>query len=339
MGVTTAIQPKPFINHFSQAFLESRKGLDKTTKLMINGLELARWGLDFSDSTASVGDTLGTVAKEMKYVRSVIKLVDIFDSVKVPDEKLEGFDLALHITQSAAFGVADLIEITEFLNDVNAIELGKSACLLAQIGNAFAAVGLSANLIGDVNDLNEYNKVINDAKNRLVARLNPCTVDRDGHPTLDYDLVRTALEEPRLEIGGEVPHALPRTGIDDLNDLVKAEIGHKRTALDIAQTVFDIAAVVFAFVVATLLLPLVIAVPVLATLGIASATTGLCKLWSQTSNEPEIADVADYITLERVQIPAERFRVHLKDGEVLPLPVEQPTVVVNRPNPGLAPAT
>jgi len=286
--MTKAIAPaqKPFINHVSDAFFQTRKGLDKCLKAGKNTLNVVEWGCRFSESSSSTGESIGRVAKELGYVRKVIKLVDIVDDFKGMGEigSKEGADLGFQIAKTIGFTAADAIEIALFAEDVGIADLGQASKVLSYVGAACAGAALTTGLVeSSMKHVDLADKIAEKKK-----EMPPSNGNKIEDP--DSPSITTKLE----------------------NEIAQLEFEHTKNTLGIINAVFDIAAIIFGFIVAGVEMAAVIAVPILAILGLASAVTGLIKLWIDNGDKPQPA--SDSI-LPAGLLPDDAYLGELEDEE------------------------
>lgn len=264
------VQSKPFINHFVNAFIDPREGIDKGLKAGKNAASLIQWALPLaapeSATARTTADMAGRAAHQMGFVRSAVKLVDVFDSLQVPEGALTGAQLGALVVERVGYGMSDSISALMFGHDVSLYDLGEAASTIAQVGDACAAVALTTTVTNDVIKHNELSVAI-DAENAELTRVNELIASQQQGEVDDEELV--GMRE-RVEARLEYLHA-----------------NREKVDLDLAQKIFDIAAIVFGFMVTLLSIPLLIATPILCTLGFTSAGTALVKMWVKTSSVME----------------------------------------------------
>lgn len=277
---TEVVYNQPFINHFAD-FAGLRKAWDKSGKTLSNGAKFVEWVIGqagFGDSTARAA--FGAAAKEISYLRSVIKLLDFIDDFEVPGKDVtdDPMKLAFHVTRAVGFGVADLTNPVLFGDDVGLWDLGEAAGVISHIGNSFALMALVTVVTEKGINIASQNEKLAAARLSLehqITNRNNLTLENCGND--DAQLAQAQL-------------ANDRAIIEITQNVLKAEKSITRSILDIISAILDISAIVFGFMVAGIatILSLGIATPLFSILGGGSGLLGVIKVWMDTTDDPEI---------------------------------------------------
>lgn len=263
---------QPFINHFLDAFIVTRKGLVKGIKAGRHLASLAEWGLSFSESTQGASKFAGKTAKEMKYISRALRLCNVFDDIVVPEEPKKDVDLGLYVTEKAGFGVSDLSLNLVFFDEAGLISLGDSAKVVANIGDGFA--------------LGAFSSVLVRGSLEHAAKSEELRLDRAA-----LESVEAMLSDPQENKSAILRLQMEKTRLEQR--IARAEACQEHCVLDVLEAIFEIASIIFGFVASAAALPFIAAAPVISLLGGAAAGTSLWKLWVDTAKELQPSPVID----------------------------------------------
>ena len=331
MTVTPAIT---YNNRLADVYAQT-KGIDKTLKFGSSLASLTSHVLSYNTGDVSQlsGKTIGSHGKSLSSIRSGVKVFDVLTDFSTPTGDVH--EKKMKWIQLVCFASADILNPVFFFESQGFYSISeKTKELMGKVASSFGLAGIATSLLNTSYQLskasdqlqkveqailNDENKVsqLDEIKNlhsQLISQLEqlkqPQATDEqvtgnEGEELLTQETASADLEE-QIE-------ALNRKIIDAEGEIRRAEtllVGKEvalekvlKNELTIVEKIMDIAAVVFSF--AAGIVSSSVFVPVMATLGLMSASIALVKIWRETGFSNAVNDqLRQALDIAARQVPA-----------------------------------
>lgn len=232
------------------------KGVDKTLKFGSSFASIASNIISYSNGSLAqhISQSLASLGKTFSTTRTGMKAFDIMQ-----DFTTTNTDAAVSLMnriQSVCFIGSDAVSAIFFLENQGFYSIGsKVKTLMSSAALGLGLIGVTTSLIGTTNQIAKISKDLN----KILLVIN----DIDQNQVADQKL-------EALKIGKEIA----------LEKIFRGQ-------LSVVEKVADIAAIVFGFAAASVSSS--VFVPVMATLGLISASMALVKMWRETADSDQLA--------------------------------------------------
>lgn len=257
---------KPFINHFAAA-ANTREFWNRSFQFISHTGKVIEWGCSFSEKARPIGDKIGKTAKQVSYLKGLVKLSEIFDVARIPTqgEIKNSLDLGLHITKSAGLGISHLSQGAVLGHDAGFWKLGDAAAAVSNIGFGFGLTGLTSQSISQSIKSTVWRNEIYRAKQRH-QYLETLIIGLEENETKKQNLLLEAVKNERNAISSW---------------LLSAENELQKNNWLLLQTIGDVVSLFFNFIAQFAAL---IFTPIVACIEIASSIIGAIALWNSTED-------------------------------------------------------
>jgi hypothetical protein len=319
IAMTVTLAHPTFNNRLADVYAQTR-GIDKTLKFGSSLAGLTSNILSYSTGEISQlsGKTIGSLGKSLSSIRSGVKVFDVLQDFSTPTGDVH--EKKMKWIQLVCFASADILNPIFFFESQGFYSIcEKTKELMGKVATSFGLTGVVTSLVNtgyqlskaseqllkvEQAILNEDNRVsqlatIKETHSQLLAQLEEL---RQKLPTSE---VSEGSAEDQLQVNEEEVRAI-ESQIADLSgqienaqaDIRRAEtllVGKEvalekvlKNELTIVEKIMDIAAIVFSF--AAGVVSASVFVPVMATLGLISASIALAKIWRETGFSNAVND-------------------------------------------------